>query len=113
MSFPPFIQLEPVEVLAMPKNKIHSAKILLGRYGEGWVWAAHYQRHFGDYLGYSGLLGHCEGRAPQYLEPTREAAIASACALIRRGMEDAPLNAWLDTLTPKTGDQIDLFGEAA
>lgn len=113
MTYVPFIQIEPCEVLTMPEIKTHKAKILLGRFGEGWTWATSCHRMFGDYLGYSGPLGHIEGRAPRNLVRTREEALTRASASIGDYISDAPVLTWLRTLLPQSGDQMNLFGDAA
>lgn len=113
MTYRPFIQIEPCEVLNMPESKTHKARILLGRVGDGWTWATSCQRMFGDYLGHSGPLGHTEGRPPWNLVGTREEALSKASASIGAYIPDAPITYWLSTLLPKSGDQQDMFERIA
>lgn len=113
MTYDPFIQIEPCEMLTMPETKTHKARILLGRFGDGWTWATSCHRMFGDYLGSSGPLGHADGQPPRNLVGTREEALTRASASIERRIPDAPILDWLSTLLPRSGDQPDLFGEAA
>ena len=47
MTYDPFIQIEPCEMLTMPETKTHKARILLGRFGDGWTWATSCHRMFG------------------------------------------------------------------
>ncbi|MEH6697215.1 MAG: hypothetical protein V7672_00805 [Brevundimonas sp.] len=113
MTYVPFVQIEPCEVLTMPEVKTHKAMIMLGRFGDGWTWATSCHRMTGDMTGYSGPLGHTQGQPPRNMVETRDEALSLAIASIERRIPDAPITDWLSTLLPRSGDQPDLFGEAA
>ena len=113
MTYRPFVQIQPCEVLTMPEARAHKAMILLGRFGDGWTWAITCERRSGDMTGYSAPLGHTEGQPPRDLASTRVEALARAAEAIERRIPDGPIMEWLSTAVPKSGDQQDLFGEAA
>lgn len=113
-----FVSIEPVEDFVLPHKRANAcpmAQIELGRFGEQWTNAVGFQQAAGDMWGHWEPMGYRDGREPERLHPTREAALSDAIGRLRlimgrRPDQLAPQLAWLDTLIP---DQPDLFGEAA
>ncbi len=107
-----YVQLEPVETFTLPnKRGFAAARIELGRFGEGWSNAVHFQQAVGDMWGHGEPMGYWDVRKPERLFSTRDEALSDAIARLReimgrRPVELAPQLAWLDTLVP---DQADLF----
>ncbi len=106
------------ETLELPRpkkgwNGVPIAEIDLVDLGTHWLWATGFQLWGSDFWGASSPLCDRDG----YRSESREAAIASASAYLRRKVgsrvsectDARAIIAWIDALIP---DQLDLFGAA-
>lgn len=116
-----YTRIEQAEYLSLDRpgrpGGLPLAAIRLGQYEDKWASAIEFHQMTGDCWGMGEPLGFWNGNTGRLHAARSEALSAAVKRLLEkiscRPVEMAAQIAWAKSLTPQSGDQIDLFGEAA